>query len=36
MLDGIIKNIYSETDISIRQLGRILGVGKTIVENAIK
>ncbi len=31
-----IKNIYSETNISIRQLSRVLGIGKTIVENAIK
>ena len=32
----IIKNIYSEANISIRQLGRVLGIGKTVVENAIK
>ena len=32
----IIKNIYSEANISIRQLSRVLGIGKTIVENAIK
>src|SRR5690606_12630591 len=32
----IIKNIYNETDISIRQLSRALGVGKSIVERAIK
>ncbi|MBU5676155.1 transposase [Alkaliphilus sp. MSJ-5] len=32
----LIKNIYNETDISIRQLSRILGIGKTIVERAVK
>lgn len=27
----MIKNIYSETNISIRQLSRVLGIGKTVV-----
>jgi len=32
----IIKDIYSTGDASIRQLSRIFGVGKTIVESVIK
>ncbi|MBB6215045.1 REP element-mobilizing transposase RayT [Anaerosolibacter carboniphilus] len=32
----IIKEIYQRTGASIRQLGRVLGVGKTIIEKAIK
>lgn len=32
----IIKEIHHETGASIRQLGRVLGVGKAIVEHAIK
>ena len=32
----IIKKIYNETETSIRQLSRILGIGKTIVEKAVK
>lgn len=32
----IIKRIYNETDISIRQLSRILDIGKTAIERIIK
>lgn len=32
----IIIKIYNETDISIRQLSRILGIGKAVVERIIK
>ena len=32
----IIKEIYQETGASIRQLGRVLGLGKTIIEKAVK
>jgi REP element-mobilizing transposase RayT len=32
----IIKDIYSRTGASIRQLGRIMGLGKTIIERAVK
>lgn len=32
----LINTIYNEMDISIRQLSRVLGVGKTIVENALR
>ena len=32
----LIKNIYNETNISISQLSRILDIGKTIIERAIK
>jgi len=32
----IIKEIYSNKDTSIRQLSRVLGIGKTIIEKAIK
>ena len=31
-----IKEIYNNTNVSIRQLSRILGMGKAIIENAIK
>jgi len=31
-----IKYIYDNKNISIRQLGRVLGIGKTIIERAIK
>lgn len=34
--DKIIKEIYLRTGVSIRQLGRVLGIGKTIIERAIK
>ena len=32
----IIKEIYDKTNASIRQLSRIIGLGKTVVEKAIK
>lgn len=32
----LIKNIYQNTGTSIRQLGRVLGVGKNIIEKAVK
>ena len=32
----IIEKIYNETESSIRQLSRILGIGKTIIEKAVK
>ncbi len=32
----IINDIYNEMDVSIRQLSRVLGVGKAVVERAIK
>lgn len=32
----IINDIYNEMDVSIRQLSRVLGVGKSVVERAIK
>lgn len=32
----IIKEIYKETKVSIRQLARALELGRNIVENAIK
>ena len=32
----IIKEIYDKTNASIRQLSRIIGLGKTAVEKAIK
>jgi len=32
----IIKDIYCRTGVSIRQLGRVLGIGKAIVEKAVK
>lgn len=32
----LINTIYNEMDISIRQLSRVLGVGKTIVENTLR
>jgi len=32
----IIEKIYNETDTSIRQLSRVLGVGKTIIEKEVK
>ena len=31
-----IKNIYQRKGVSIRQLARVLGIGKTIVEKAVK
>lgn len=35
-LNKVILLIYNETGVSIRQLSRVLGIGKTIVENATK
>lgn len=35
-LNEVIAMIYEETGVSIRQLSRVLGLGKTIVENATK
>ena len=32
----MIKEIYKEIDVSIRQLSRILGIGKTAIEKAVK
>lgn len=32
----VIKAIYLDTGASIRQLGRVIGVSKTIIENAVK
>ena len=32
----MIKEIYNEIDVSIRQLSRILGIGKTAIEKAVK
>lgn len=34
--DRVIKDIYQHTGVSIRQLARVLGIGKTIVEKALK
>lgn len=31
-----IKEIYEETGVSIRQLARVLGLGKAVIENAVK
>ena len=31
-----IREIYLQTRVSIRQLGRVLGVGKGVIENALK
>jgi putative transposase len=32
----LIKEIYQKTGASIRQLGRVLGIGKGVIENALK
>jgi len=32
----VIKDIYHNKNISIRQLGRVLGIGKTIIDRAIR
>lgn len=34
--ENMIKEIYNNQDISIRQLSRILGIGKTAIEKAVK
>lgn len=32
----LIKEIYRKTGVSIRQLGRVLGIGKGVIENALR
>jgi len=32
----LIKEIYQRTGVSIRQLARVLGIGKNIIERALK
>lgn len=32
----VIKDIYHQTGVSIRQLGRVIGIGKAIVEKAVR
>ena len=34
--DLIIKKIYKDTGVSIRQLSRVLGVGKGVIERIVK
>ncbi len=34
--NNILRSAYQKTGASIRQLGRVLGIGKTIIENALK
>lgn len=36
MRNALIKDIYQSTGVSIRQLARVLGIGKSIVERALK
>ena len=34
--NSIIKTIYTETEVSIRQLSKVLGLGKAIIESALR